>query len=67
MVVQITTDFLPVPQVPSAFCPGVSCLHLLCSRYGGQAKTRVSTMQRQGPCHLNSLLVGVESSRDGLS
>jgi len=24
MVVQITTDFLPVPQVPSAFCPGVA-------------------------------------------
>ena len=24
MVVQITTDFLPVPQVPSAFCPRVA-------------------------------------------
>ena len=29
MVVQITTDFLPVPQVPSAFCPGATGLHLM--------------------------------------
>src|SRR6266567_1790786 len=61
-------SFYPrISPVPSVFSPGVSCLHLLCSRYGGQAKSRVSTMQRQGPCHLNPLLVGVESSRDGLS
>ena len=30
MVVQITTDFLPVPQVPSAFCPGVTGFLQLC-------------------------------------
>jgi hypothetical protein len=30
MVVQIITAFPPVPQVQSAFCPGVTALHLLC-------------------------------------
>jgi hypothetical protein len=30
MVVQITTDFLPVPQVHSALCPGVTGFHQLC-------------------------------------
>jgi len=30
MVVQITTDLLPVPQVQSAFCPGVTGFHQLC-------------------------------------
>jgi hypothetical protein len=63
MVVQITTDFLPVPQVQSALYPGVSCLHLLCSRYGTEAGFHVATMQRQGSCHSNRL-VGVDSSWD---
>jgi len=55
MVVQITTAVPPVPQVQSALCPGVSRLHLLCSLYGSQAGSRVSTMQRQGSCHPNRL------------
>jgi hypothetical protein len=55
MVVQITTAVLPVPHIQSALCPGVSRLHLLYSRYGSEAGTRVSTMQRQGRCHLNHL------------
>ncbi len=55
MVVQITTAFLPVPQVQSTLCPGVSRLHLLYSLYGSEAWTRVSTMQRQGRCRPNRL------------
>jgi hypothetical protein len=30
MVVKITTDFLPVPQVPSAFCQSVTGFLQLC-------------------------------------
>ena len=55
MIVQITTAFLPVSQVQSALRRGVPRFHLLYSRYGSEAKTRVSTMQRQGSCHSNYL------------
>ena len=34
-VVQITAAFLSVPQVPPAFCPGVTGFHLLCCWVSG--------------------------------
>ena len=61
MVVSITTDFPSVPQVPSAVCPGVSRPHLLDSRYGSEARTRVSTMQCQGSCRSNYLACRLDS------
>jgi len=64
MVVQITTAFLPVPQVQSALCQGVSRFHLQYSRYGNEAKIRVSTMQHSGSCHPNRLAFRVDSGWD---
>jgi hypothetical protein len=64
MVVQITTAVPPVPQVQSALCPGVSCLHLLCSLKAARPGSVSPQCNARGPATPTALFVGVDSSWD---